>query len=99
MWSNFHTHSTYCDGKASLKDIVEVGRGRVQCLGFSSHASVPFDCSWTMKRDAVDLYISEINSLKKLNPEIEIYAGVEVDFIPGVTGPRHFPDQLDYTIG
>jgi histidinol-phosphatase (PHP family) len=99
MWSNFHTHSTYCDGKASLKDSVEAGRSRLRCLGFSSHAPIPFDCSWTMKKQALDPYILEINSLKKSNPEMEIYAGLEVDYVPGVTGPRHFQHQLDYTIG
>ncbi len=30
---------------------------------------------------------------------MEIYAGLEVDYIPGVTGPRNFSEQLDYTIG
>ena len=100
MWSNFHTHSTYCDGKASLKDIVEAARGRVRWLGFSSHAPVTFNCSWTMKMDAVDPYILEINSLKKLNPELEIYTGLEIDYVPGVSGPWYFQfEPLDYTIG
>lgn len=99
MWSNFHTHSTYCDGKASLNDNVEAGRPQLRSLGFSSHAPVPFDCSWTMKKEALQPYILEINALKKSNPQMEIYAGLEVDYIPGVTGPRHFQQQLDYTIG
>ena len=30
---------------------------------------------------------------------MEIYAGLEVDYIPNVTGPRGFQHQLDYTIG
>ncbi len=99
MWSNFHTHSTYCDGKASLIDNVEAGRRMVHWLGFSSHAPIPFDCAWTMKKQALEPYIFEINELKKSNPQIEIYAGLEVDYIPGVTSPGHFQGQLDYTIG
>jgi histidinol-phosphatase (PHP family) len=99
MWSNFHTHSTYCDGKASLNDNVEAGRRQVRCLGFSSHAPIPFDCSWTMKKEAFEPYVLEINTLKKLNPDMEIYAGLEADYIPGLTGPSYFQNRLDYTIG
>lgn len=99
MWSNFHTHSTYCDGKESLKNNIEAARGHVCCLGFSSHAPVPFDCSWTMKREALQPYILEIDALKKSNSQTEIYAGLEVDFVPGVTSPLHFQHQLNYTIG
>ena len=99
MWSNFHTHSTYCDGKASLSANVEAGRHQLRSLGFSSHAPVPFDCPWTMKKEALQPYILEINALKKSNPQMEIYAGLEVDYIPNVTGPRSFQHQLDYTIG
>jgi len=70
----------------------------VHWLGFSSHAPIPFDCAWTMKKQALEPYIFEINELKKSNPQIEIYAGLEVDYIPGVTSPGHFQGQLDYTI-
>jgi histidinol-phosphatase (PHP family) len=99
MWSNFHTHSTYCDGKASLKDNVEASRRGIHWLGFSSHAPVPFDCAWTMKQESLQPYILELSALKKLNPQLEIYAGLEVDYIPGVTSPGLFQRQLDYTIG
>jgi histidinol phosphatase-like PHP family hydrolase len=43
MWSNFHTHSTYCDGKSSMEEHIAKARElKVSHLGFSSHAPLPF---------------------------------------------------------
>lgn len=100
MWSNFHTHSHYCDGKGAMREYgeqaVKVG---IRQLGFSSHAPLPFSRSWCMKNDAFPDYLSEIESLKSLFPEIEVYKGLEVDYIPGLIHPGDFSPVLDYTIG
>jgi len=100
MWFNFHTHSTYCDGKSTLDEIV--GQAillNMGALGFSSHAPLPFDCNWCMKQNVFKEYLSKIQTLKNSRREVEIYSGLEVDYIPGVIGPSNFNDQLDYTIG
>lgn len=52
-----------------------------------------------MKAKDLRLYLNEIDLLQKSIDTIEIYKGLEVDFIPDVTGPARFRDELDYTIG
>jgi len=100
MWSNFHMHSRYCDGKGEMQEYIsEAKRKRALSIGFSSHAPIPFPCKWCMKAEALDTYLHEIDSLRSHNPGIEIYKGLEVDYIPGVISPALFRDQLDYTIG
>lgn len=100
MWSNFHTHNQYCDGKGDLMEYVQRARERgFISLGFSSHAPLPFEAKWCMKMNALSFYLNEIHILRKSIDNIELYAGLEVDFIPGITSPSMFREKLDYTIG
>lgn len=100
MWANFHTHSHYCDGTMSPEDyLVAAERAGVAYLGFSSHAPLPFQRSWSMKPDAFGHYLSAIEALKPRWPDIEIFKGLEIDFIPDTIGPSYFARNLDYTIG
>ena len=79
-------HSTYCDGKSELMDYVDQARKlNMISIGFSSHAPVPFPTKWCMKAERFDDYLINIEKIKKLNSFIEIYKGLEVDFIPDVT--------------
>ncbi len=96
MWSNFHTHCSYCDGKGAFKDFLT--SQSIKSLGFSSHAPLPFDCPWSMKEDNLESYLQEIYRLAKVEKNIELYAGLEVDYIPALTSPHNFK-QVDYTIG
>lgn len=95
MWSNYHTHGNYCDGKEPLP--AYLNNPAIISLGFSSHAPLPFDCKWSMPDEKLVAYFSEINAMKR-DAVIEIYAGLEVDFIPDVISPKQF-NQVDYTIG
>lgn len=98
MWLNYHTHSSYCDGKSSVEDLIDKAESlHVGWLGFSSHAPLPFDCAWCMKRERLEEYVNKIATLKSKR-ELELYAGLEVDYIPGRIGPKDF-QGLDYTIG
>lgn len=100
MWSNFHTHSSFCDGKGELSEYVqEAKKLKMLSLGFSSHAPVPFPTKWCMKSERLSEYLESVRKLKVLNHDLDIYAGLEVDFIPGVTSPNVFKSKLDYTIG
>jgi histidinol-phosphatase (PHP family) len=100
MWSNFHTHSSFCDGKGELSDYVqEAKKLKMLSLGFSSHAPVPFPTKWCMKSERLTEYLESIRKLKIQNHDLDIYTGLEVDFIPGVTSPNVFKSKLDYTIG
>ena len=100
MWSNFHTHSLYCDGKGSPGDFVaKAGESMVSCLGFSSHAPLPFDCTWCMKSERLAAYLYELEQLKQSQRDVAVYKSLEIDFIPGVISANEFKSQLDYTLG
>ena len=100
MWSNFHMHSQYCDGKGEMHEYATRARELdAISVGFSSHAPIPFPCKWCMKSDDLSAYLSDIENLNASYPEVEIYKGLEVDFIPGIISPDQFSDRLDYTIG
>jgi histidinol-phosphatase (PHP family) len=100
MWSNFHSHSRYCDGTGELSEyLTEAVANGVTSLGFSSHAPVPFDCTWCMKKENVKPYLDNIERLKAAQPSLQVYKGMEVDYIPGTVSPSDFRPLLDYTIG
>ncbi len=100
MWTNFHTHSSFCDGKASLQEMFDSAQDLgLLSLGFSSHAPLPFFRPWAMKAEDMDNYLKEISEITESSKRMEVYAGLEVDFIPGRIGPSYYSLQLDYTIG
>ena len=71
--------------------------------GFSSHAPLPFSTKWAMKEEAFAAYLSEFERLKTVyGSEIELYFGLEVDFIPNCSDidSKFFKDKsFDYLIG
>jgi histidinol-phosphatase (PHP family) len=95
MWSNFHTHTKYCDGQGAFTDFLNSG---VKSIGFSSHAPLPFNTPWAMPKEQLQNYLDEITHLKANEKKIELYAGLEVDYIPELIAPTNF-NQFDYTIG
>lgn len=94
MLADFHVHSTFCDGKNSVEEIVKeaIERGLVS-LGFSSHAHTEHDLRYCMKD--TDGYINEVNRVKqKYANKIQIYLGTEEDRT--VWADRN---KYDYIIG
>lgn len=94
MLANFHTHSIFCDGKNTPKEIVEsaIEKG-FDAIGFSGHGYTPFDLRYCMKD--VPSYIAEIKRLKEeYKDKIEVYLGVEEDAF----NPLNRSD-FDYVIG
>jgi histidinol-phosphatase (PHP family) len=100
MWANLHTHCTYCDGKTGIGELVEEAKQQnLISLGVSSHAPLPFDRGWAMKKERFNDYLRELDELKHKNRQIQLYSGLEVDFIPGKISPADYQHRLDYTIG
>ena len=100
MLTNYHSHSHYCDGKGSPEAQVQgaIARG-LRAFGFSSHCPVPFENKWSMKAERLEEYLAETRALRtQYEGQIELYVGLEVDFIPDMVGPSHFP-TLDYCVG
>ena len=80
--SNYHTHTTYCDGKDRPEEIVREAI-RLGCpeLGFSGHAYVTFDDCCMTPQGTLD-YQREIHALQeKYRDQITIYLGIEQDYL------------------
>ncbi len=95
--SNCHTHTTYCDGKNSAREMIEaaIEKGFVS-LGFSGHSPMKNENVWTMTPEKTKHYFDEIISLKKeYADKIDILCGIELDKdYEGIN-----PDDFEYAIG
>lgn len=94
--TNFHTHSTYCDGKDTVEEMINeaIKRGFI-AIGFSGHSYFENDKSFAMSVEGSARYRQEINALKdKYKNSIKIYCGIEQDYYSTqpITG-------YDYVIG
>lgn len=103
-WTNYHSHCKFCDGSDQPYVYAEaaVDEGLL-AYGFSSHAPTPFYNPWAMDPDNLRSYVREIKQLRDAwKSHIQIYCGLEVDYVPGVMGPKSLfirNAELDYTIG
>ena len=102
MKINYHTHSSYCDGKATPREMVEfaVAHG-FTALGFTGHCPLPFENTFSITD--YESYCSDIRALKEeYKDRIKILLGLEMDYVPGML--EDFSSlieqgQLEYTIG
>ena len=81
QYSNFHTHTTYSDGKNSVRENIEAAiASSMSALGFSDHSYTDFDSRYCIKKDDLPRYIEEIRRLgREYSDRIEIYLGYELD--------------------
>lgn len=85
---NLHTHTHYCDGKSSIKEIWDAAvHLNWQFLGYSSHAPLPFDCKWAISDKKIQNYCNEINELRKYKSDTLPFAGWEIDYLNGIGFP------------
>ncbi len=94
--SNFHTHTAFCDGKNTPRELVEkaveIGFDK---LGFSGHSFTPFDADYCMSPEATERYITEINTLKgEFAERLTVFCGIEQDIFSQIERER-----FDYVIG
>jgi histidinol-phosphatase (PHP family) len=102
--SNYHTHSSFCDGKASLSEMATAAReAGISSLGFSAHGPVPLESAWNMDEKDMAAYASGVRSLSEpYRGEMDILLGYEADWIRDLRGPRSPFWQMaekDYLIG
>lgn len=99
MWTNYHCHSNYCDGKGNIEEyVLSAIDKKFKSIGFTSHSPLPFENKWSMNAEKLEQYINELNFLKeKYKSQIEIYSSLEIDFINGVSDVNKYPD-LDYSL-
>lgn len=102
--TNYHSHSTFCDGHATMEEFVQaaIAQGYTS-YGFSSHAPLPYHTRWNMDAENLEAYFAEANRLKiKYNGIIELYTGLEIDYLSEQYNPTTLPFielPLDYAIG
>ena len=102
--TNYHSHCSFCDGKAPMEDFVRsaIAAG-FTAYGVSSHAPLPFFSKWTLEKDCLSAYLSELEFLKsKYADQIELYTGLEIDYLTEEHNPSSPFFQklpLDYRIG
>ncbi len=103
MKCNYHTHTTYCDGKEEMILFVQKGIDlNFDHLGFSSHAPLKKENNFSIKEERISEYIEEIGSIQKQFSQIKLWKGLECDFIPNETKSfQFFKDKyhLDFIIG
>ncbi|MBQ3671437.1 MAG: histidinol-phosphatase [Treponema sp.] len=89
MKTNFHTHTTFCDGKNTAEEMVLAAiEKNFDVLGFSGHAMYPFSSDWHIGARDIGAYCEEINRLKKAyEGKIQLKLGFEADYIRAVTEP------------
>ena len=103
-WTNYHSHTHFCDGKLGPEAYAaEAARQGLRAYGFSSHAPLPYNVAWDMRPESVATYLAQIAQLQAdYQGKLELYVGMEVDFVPGRLGPQHPSIRslgLDYCIG
>lgn len=105
MKTNYHTHTTWCDGKDTPEAVVlsAIEKG-FDAIGFSSHAMLPEDDTpWVLTPEKAPRYAAEIRSLaKKYEGRIRVLCGVEADYVPGGATPdrgTYAAIAPDYIIG
>ncbi len=101
---NLHQHSLFSDGKAETLDYVEKAiRLGFSSLGFSEHSPLPFNTSFSLKKERVQAYINETDILKhRFADKLEVFRSLEMDFVPVLSEDFSFwamNCKTDYLIG
>ncbi len=94
--SNFHTHTSWCDGKSTVDETARSAIAlNMTALGFSSHSPVFYEPYFGMSKADVPRYAADVLAAKeRYAGQLDIFLGVEDDF----HGERPAFDR-DYTIG
>ncbi|NJL76875.1 MAG: PHP domain-containing protein, partial [Saprospiraceae bacterium] len=102
-WTNYHSHSHFSDGKFAPELYIEAAIAQnLTAYGISDHGPHPFSGGSNLTLEGLSAYSRHIHELKaKYSNQIQIYCGMEIDYIPfhvGVSHPSIKNTPLDYTI-
>ena len=96
LYTDLHTHTTYCDGTCSPEQLVlgAIERG-VKVLGICAHSYTDFDLRYCLKKENYASFQKEVNALKeKYKDKITVLCGIEQDYFS-----KEKPVGFDYVIG
>ena len=104
MLANYHTHTSFCDGTASVRDMAQAAfLAGYKILGFSAHAPVPLPSPGNLAPERVAPYVRAVReSAEEFSGRMEILAGLELEWVPGIGIPPadgYASVPLDYSIG
>ncbi len=104
LYGNYHMHTHHCDGNGVARDYAEAALARgMPRIGFTGHNVVPFTTVWTMPAERLPDYLAQVRAAKaEYQGRLEIFLGIEADFIPGMTSPVHERIRsldLDFVLG
>ncbi len=102
---NFHSHTQFCDGLASMADMAAAAFEQgLKLYGFSPHSPLRIPSPCNMDCADVEPYLQECDRLRNLYaPQgLQIFAGMEIDYLDQDWGPHigYFKDMpLQFRIG
>jgi histidinol-phosphatase (PHP family) len=105
-YSCLHTHTRFCDGADDVQTMcaAAAAKGFVS-IGFSSHAPIAkktgIKTDWHLPEEKLGEYVETVLAAKKRwRGTLEVFLGLEADYIPGLCGPSDYQNlPLDYIIG
>ena len=95
MLANYHTHTTFCDGKNTPEEVIlsAIEKG-FSAIGFSGHGYTPYDLRYCMPDP--EAFKKAIPPLKeKYKNQIQVYLGTEEDAFAPVANRSDY----EYMIG
>ena len=80
---NLHTHTTFCDGVATVEQMIESAIAKnFKSIGFSGHSFTTYSPQYTMSIESTNEYKNEVKRLKeKYKDQIEILVGFEAEYL------------------
>jgi len=102
MKFNYHTHSTYSDGKNTIEQLAKTAiEQKFDILGISDHGYVPFPSKWNAAELIIEKYFAEIMEVeKKFEGKIMLLKGIEADYVENLCDINPYKKyDFDYIIG
>jgi histidinol-phosphatase (PHP family) len=104
--ASYHMHTSYCDGKTGVEEMVRAAvEAGLSEVGISSHSPLTFRTDWNMDAGRLPDYVAEVRRVgRQFADRIRVLLGMELDFIPDPSflafrEGEIFPHDFDYFIG
>ncbi|MCF8331652.1 MAG: histidinol-phosphatase [Bacteroidales bacterium] len=100
---NYHIHSSFSDGQAPLWHMTQKAQQLgLKHIAITDHGPLPFQNEWSISQSDRKAYIKMLDEQKELYPDMTIFRGLELDYIPDTS--RDFSElkelwQLELVIG
>lgn len=97
--SNAHTHTTHCDGKNTVAEMIEKAKElEFVSLGFTDHGEQGFEYAYSMDEAREAAYLQELRALQQQTGDLRIWVGVEEDIIASEQVKARHRQQMDYVL-